>query len=71
VICHVDENLSSDFNGLKNCLFFNQVRELGQKQGKNWCGKNFPADLSTKRVDSFPLALGLLPLQRGARLNAS
>ncbi|NGQ89511.1 hypothetical protein G5V65_01280 [Rhodobacter sp. HX-7-19] len=54
----MDENLFNHIKGLKNCLKIGQVKEGGGKQGK-FCGvENFPAELSTKRVDSFPLALG-------------
>ncbi|MEZ5756458.1 MAG: hypothetical protein R3D90_17460 [Paracoccaceae bacterium] len=59
----MDENLYNHFNALQNRLKNGQLKEGGEKQGK-FCGvENFPAELSTKRVDSFPLALGLWPLQ--------
>jgi hypothetical protein len=55
--------LFNEFNMLKNRLKNRQYRERGEKQGKISPAKKFPAELSTKRVDSFALALGLAPLQ--------
>ncbi|WP_434616807.1 hypothetical protein [Tabrizicola sp. M-4] len=59
----MDENLSFVFNSLQKRLFFVQLEESGGKQGKIRGAKNFPAELSTKSVDSFALALGPWPLQ--------
>jgi hypothetical protein len=67
----VDENLYSKFNSLYLCLIFKQCQEGGGKQGKMGAAKKFPAELSTKRVDSFPLAPGVLPLQPRAGIDVS
>ncbi|MBU9697849.1 hypothetical protein GU927_008305 [Rhodobacteraceae bacterium HSP-20] len=57
------EILSMFFNDLNLCLFFRQRSETSEKQGKFADAKNFPAELSTKSVDSFALALGRRALQ--------
>jgi len=51
------------------CLFFKQVKERVEKQGKFSRAENFPAELSTKSVDSFALALGFSPLQPRAGID--
>jgi hypothetical protein len=55
--------LFNDFNHLKSCLKIKHLSERGEKQGKSGSAKKFPAELSTKRVDSFTLALGAASLQ--------
>jgi hypothetical protein len=70
-ICPSSENVSSKINDLKNCLFFRHIGESVRKQGKFRHAKKFPAELSTKTVDSFSLALGLSPLQPRAGIDDS
>ena len=63
--------LINDFNYLKSCLKIKHLSERGEKQGKSGSAKKFPAELSTKRVDSFALALGAASLQRGVGIDDS
>jgi hypothetical protein len=65
------ENLSRIIKGLKICLFFRHLNESGRKQGKFRNAKKFPAELSTKTVESFPLALCLSSLQPRAGIDDS
>jgi len=68
VDCCIYSFLPNDFNTLKNCLKFNQVNELSQKQRKFWYAKKLSAELSTRIVESFPLDLTRLRLQPGPRI---
>jgi hypothetical protein len=70
-ICQGYENLLFKINDLMFCLFFRQLSETGRKQGKLRHAKNFPAELSTESVDSFPLALVPSPLQPRGGINES
>jgi hypothetical protein len=65
----VYKNLSFVFNDLIFCLFFVQINEGGQKQGKSRDPESFPPYLSTETVDSFALALRPASLQHGPGIN--